>query len=86
VTAEDVLTVADAMIAALAEVGVRLTRAQVDAILLPFALRAWPLLDDAAREQLGRPEGWDPLVREGGAIMLDDGRYWTGDDDHADGG
>jgi hypothetical protein len=85
VTTEDLLAVADAMIAALADVGVRLTPVQIDATLLPLALRAWPLLDPAEQAQLASPEGWDPLVRAGRAILLDDGRYWTGDD-HADGG
>jgi hypothetical protein len=85
VTTEDVLAVVRAMIRALADSGVRLTADEIAATQRALARRAWPLLDPAEQAQLASPEGWDPLVRDGKAILLDSGHYWTGDD-HADGG
>jgi hypothetical protein len=85
VTTEDVLAVVRAMIRALADSGVRLTADEIAATQRALAHNALPLLDRDSRAQLASSEGWDPLVRDGRAILLDGGRYWTGDD-HADGG
>jgi hypothetical protein len=85
VTTEDVLAVVRAMIRALADSGVRLTANEIAATQRALAHNALPLLDPDSRAELASSDGWDALVRDGRAILLDDGHYWTGDD-HADGG
>ena len=84
-TVETVLAVVRAMVASLAEAGVRMSAEEIAATQRALARRAWELLDPDSQAQLLSPVGWDALVRDGRAILLDDGRYWTGDD-HADGG
>ena len=83
-TTEDVVAVVRVMVRALVDSGVRLTADEIAATQLGVALRTWPLLDAAAREQLAA-ENWDRLITQGRAITLTDGSIWTGDD-HADGG
>lgn len=84
-TVETVLAVVRAMIGALADSGVRLTSDEIASTQRALARRAWELLDPDSQAELLSPVGWDPLVRDGRAILLDSGHYWTGDD-HADGG
>ena len=83
ITADEVTPIARALVDSLIEANVQLTAGQVQAVQLALATRLWPLLDEPSRQLLSR-EGWDMQVRDGRAILLDDGRYWTGDD-HADG-
>jgi hypothetical protein len=76
---DEITPVARALVGALADADVTLTAAEIEATQHALARRLWPLLDEPSRQLLSR-EGWDPLVRDGRAILLSDGRYWTGQD------